>query len=596
MSYLPFALLSNLLNSIALTVDKFLLAKTIKDPLTYIFYFSLISVLVTFLIPFTKIPTTQIFFIASLSTLIWTAGAYAMFRALQTGQVQRVIPVIGTLTPLFILIFNQTNDPILINEKWAIFLLLFGLILLNLTFLKGQITKKEILLEVTSAFLFAISYLLLREAFLRQDFLTVFVWSKPILIPLGIFIFLHPKLRKRVLQFRDKKENIPKKSLLLFIFGQISSGISELLLIFSISLANPAIVNSLQGTKYIFLSIFAFIFGRKYPEIFKEKTGGKLFNSTKILGIILIFLGLYTLSYSFQNPKNVEFGVTFSTKYAKELGLNPRETYNKILDDLNIKKVRLPLYWDELETFPNHFKFYKMDYYLNKASQEDVKIILVLGHKVPRWPECFAPPWVSNLTREMREEKIIKLIQSEIEYFKKFPAISAWQIENEPLLGFGVCDRRDDQTINLLKKEIEIVKSQDSRPIIITDSGELSFWFKAMGLSDTFGITLYRQVWDKYLGNFQFPIPPAFYTFKDQLVRTILGKGGSTIISELQAEPWLHERERSDQVSLDEQINLMSVSNLKDYVSYAKQTNFSQIYLWGVECGIIWPKMATLSI
>lgn len=297
MSYLPFAILSNLLNSVALTVDKFLLTKTIKDPLTYIFYFSLISILVTLLIPFTSMPSAQIWLIASLSTITWTAGAYSMFKALQVGQVQRVVPVIGTLTPLFILSFNQLNDPILTNEKWAIFLLLFGLILLNLTFLKGQITKKEILFEVTSAFLFALSYLLLREAFLKADFLTVFVWSKPILIPLGAFIFAHPMLRKRVLQFKNSKENIPKKSLILFGFGQISAGASELLLIFSISLANPAIVNSLQGTKYIFLSVFAYFLGRRFPEIFREKVGSKLLSFAKILGIVIIILGLYILSF-----------------------------------------------------------------------------------------------------------------------------------------------------------------------------------------------------------------------------------------------------------------------------------------------------------
>lgn len=590
MSYLPFALLSNLLNSVSLTVDKFLLSKTIKDPLTYIFYFSLISILVILVMPFTKIPTTQVLVLASLSTLIWTGGAYAMFKVLQTGQVQRVIPVIGTLTPLFILIFNQTNDPILINEKWAIFLLLFGLILLNLTFLKGQITKREILLEITSAFLFAISYLLLREAFLRQDFLTVFVWSKPILIPLGVFIFAHPKLRKRVLQFKNTKDKIPKKSLLLFIFGQISSGISELLLIFSISLANPAIVNSLQGTKYLFLGLFAFILGKKFPEIFKEKPAG-LLNFAKILGVVFIIVGLYILSYSQKIQQNGDLGVTFSTKYAKELGLDPQKTFDNITTELKVKKIRLPIYWDEVETFPNRYDFHRMDYYLNKADELGVGVILVLGYKVPRWPECFAPQWVSNLTKDMRQAKILKLVKAEIEYFKKFPAILSWQVENEPLLRYGVCDKVSSLTLKLLKKEIEIVKSGDFRPVIVTDSGELSSWLATLGLADNFGTTLYRQVWDKYLGNFQFPLPPAFYTLKDQLVRTILGKKGSTYIVELQAEPWLPERKRADEVALDEQLRLTPVSKLNEYILYARETYFSEIYLWGVEWWYYMDKM-----
>lgn len=295
MSYLPFAILSNLLNSFALTVDKFLLTKTIKDPLAYIFYLSLISLLATLLIPFTKIPTSQVLLFASLSTIIWTAGAYTMFKALQIGQVQRVAPVIGTLLPLFIIIFNKSNDPILVNERWAIFLLLLGLILLNLNFLKGQITLKEILFEVFSSVFFALSYLFLKEAFLKQDFLTVFAWSKPILILPGAFIFLKSSLRERVLQLKRKGASLPKKSLILFGFGQTCGGLSELLLIFSISLANPAIVNSLQGTKYIFLLIFAVFLGRKFPDVFYEKST-KLFNFLKLIGIIFIVAGLYLLS------------------------------------------------------------------------------------------------------------------------------------------------------------------------------------------------------------------------------------------------------------------------------------------------------------
>lgn len=293
MSYLPLVILSNLLNSIALTVDKFLLTKTIKDPLIYIFYFSLVSIFPTLLIPFIKIPSFQVLLFASLSTIVWTGGAYALFKALQVGRVQRVAPVIGTLIPLFILIFNKSN-PILYSEGWAIFLLLLGLILLNLNFFKGQITKNEILFEICSAFLFALSYLLLKETFLRQDFLTVFVWSKPVLIPLGAFIFLIPTLRKRVLQFRESSAP-SKKTLALFVFGQISAGLSEVLLIFSISLANPVIVNSLQGTKYIFLLIFALVLGKKFPDVFYEKST-KLFSFLKFTGIVLIVFGLYLLS------------------------------------------------------------------------------------------------------------------------------------------------------------------------------------------------------------------------------------------------------------------------------------------------------------
>ena len=294
MSYLPFAILSYLLNSIALTVDKFLLTKTIPDPLIYIFYFSVVSFLSFFALPFTNLPTLPVFALASTSTLLWTLGAYLMFKALKLGQVQRVIPVIGTLTPLILLFLASGTDPLTSYQQIAIILLILGLIFLTFAGWKGKLSRLEIMLEVFSSLFFALSYYLLRLAFLQQDFLTVLVWSRPVLIPLSIIILIIPALRIKITQFSQNKSDI-KKALPLFVFGQISAGISELLLVFSISLASPAIVNSLQGVKYIFLLIFSLILGKKLPAIFTNKISGS-FLISQILGIGLIGIGLYLLA------------------------------------------------------------------------------------------------------------------------------------------------------------------------------------------------------------------------------------------------------------------------------------------------------------
>lgn len=297
MSYLPFALLSYFLNSIAVTVDKFLLTKTIPDPLIYIFYFSLVSLVVTFAIPFVHIPSLQVIILASFSTLSWTLGAYLMFKALKSGQVQRVIPVIGTITPLVLLVLAAQSNSITSQQTMAVVILIIGLIFLTLNQLKGKLIKSELMLEVFSGILFAFNYYLLRLAFLKDDFLTVLIWSRPILLPAGLTILLIPVLRKRVFPILHSQKSMIQKGAPFFILGQISSAISELLLLFSISLANPAIVNSLQGIKYVFLLTFTLILGKKYPEIFKNKFS-PLFLISQIAGIILIGVGLYLLAFS----------------------------------------------------------------------------------------------------------------------------------------------------------------------------------------------------------------------------------------------------------------------------------------------------------
>lgn len=297
MKYLFFVFLSYFLNSIAVSVDKFLLTKTIKDPLVYIIYFSAMSFLVVFAIPFIPPPSLKVLAFASLSTLFWTLAAYLMFKALKSGQVQRVIPVIGVVTALVLLILAAQTGAVTNKEVLAIIFLIIGLVFLTITDWKGKLAKDEIILEFLSGFLFALSYYFLRLAFERQDFLTVLVWSRPVLLPLGVIFLIIPNLRAKILPFLQPKIGLINKSSLLFVFGQISAAISELLLVFSISLTSPAIVNSLQGIKYIFLLIFALLLGRKFPAIFKNNFSKK-FLFSQSAGIVFIAIGLYLLAFS----------------------------------------------------------------------------------------------------------------------------------------------------------------------------------------------------------------------------------------------------------------------------------------------------------
>lgn len=297
MSHLPFTLLAYLLNSISVTVDKFLLTKKIPNPLIYVFYFSVVSLVALFFIPFTKPPTLNVFLIASLSTLLWTMGAYLMFKALQTGQVSRVVPIIGTLIPVILLFLDSYKGNINSSEVLAVVILIFGMVALTIPDLKGKITLKEILFTLCSSFFFAISYIVLREAYLRENFLTVLVYSRPVLIPIGFVILAVPALRYKVFQKNSLNIQMISKTGVLFALGAIAGGIAELLLTFSVSLATPSLVNSLQGAQYAFLFFFSLILGKKYPDVFKDRL--TIINIVgKISGIVLIGFGLYLLAFN----------------------------------------------------------------------------------------------------------------------------------------------------------------------------------------------------------------------------------------------------------------------------------------------------------
>lgn len=298
MSHIPFTLLAYLLNATSVTIDKFMLTKHIPNPLIYVFYFSAFSAIALFGLPFTHIPALDVFLIASASTILWTTGAYFMFKGLQVGLVSRVIPIIGVLIPIFLLAESVIRQTISQHEILAVLLLILGLIALTVTDWKGGVTKKEIIFEVVSAIFFAISYIVLREAYLREQFFTVLVWSRIIILPVSIFTLLIPNLKNQVFATKNNQPgfSLLSKAGLLFLTGQAAGGSSELLLTFSISLASPAFVNSLAGSAYVFLLLFSLVLGRKYPSIFAEKYTAIVIGS-KILGIIILAVGLYLLAF-----------------------------------------------------------------------------------------------------------------------------------------------------------------------------------------------------------------------------------------------------------------------------------------------------------
>ncbi len=303
-----------------------------------------------------------------------------------------------------------------------------------------------------------------------------------------------------------------------------------------------------------------------------------------IVTFLFILISSILINLAFENmydyPSSIKYGVTFSPEYVSFLNLDWKSTYLSILDDLKVKNLRLPAYWEVMQPKIDLYDFSETDFMLTNAQKRGVSVILVLGAKQPRYPECHIPNWAKNLSLNQRQQKTLDFIQKVVDKYKDNSAISAWQIENEPFLkGFGEgCDPID---IDFLKSEIELVKKLDHRPIMLTDSGELGVWIDTMKLADIFGTSVYRSSYNQVLGYFSYPTLPVFYDLKLHLVRLFYPNHKQIIVSELQAEPWIATADlRSD---ADKQGLAFPLSRLISNINFAKKTGFDTDYLWGVE-------------
>jgi len=222
-----------------------------------------------------------------------------------------------------------------------------------------------------------------------------------------------------------------------------------------------------------------------------------------------------------------------------------------------------------------------LDWQITEAEKRNKEVILVVGHRVPRWPECHHPLWASNLSTEEFQEATLEFLSQTINHYKDIESIKTWQIENEPLFFlFGNCPKPDRE---FLKKEIALAQSLDgSRPIMITDSGELSLWLRTAGLSEILGTSLYRIVWNKYIGTFKHVFPPVYYTFRAWITKKFFGTQ-KIIISELQVEPWAPEGKSLREMSVEEQYRCFDLEDFRKNLKLAQKTGINEIYLWGVE-------------
>ncbi len=286
-----------------------------------------------------------------------------------------------------------------------------------------------------------------------------------------------------------------------------------------------------------------------------------------------------------QAKDEIEWGVDFSESQAIYLDLDPQETYSAIIHELGAKNIKIHINWNAIEKNRNEFDFASLDRQVAEAEENDVDLILVIGMKTGRWPECHTPTWFNNIPENEREATIINYTTTIVKRYKDSEAVKYWQVENEPLLQFGTCpDWYYEQDTSLLKAEVAAVRTEDpSRKIIISDSGELSTWTEVAPIADIVGITMYRSSWNNAektfgLNPYSF-LAPEFYSTKASFIKTYFKK--PVICIELQAEPWTAKPLKESKLEVQEKS--MNPELFKENVEFAKQAGLHSYYFWGVE-------------
>lgn len=278
---------------------------------------------------------------------------------------------------------------------------------------------------------------------------------------------------------------------------------------------------------------------------------------------------------------HITYGVTWSAPYAEGLGISSREGLNAVLDDLGIRYFRIPVYWSLVERQPGVYDWNELNQQLDAIEARQGKVILAVGQKVPRWPECWMPDWVKTMSSEEREQAVQVFLEATLRTTAHRPSVQAYQVENEPLFPFGDCP---NISFTQVKREMTFVRLLDralgfTHDIYTTDSGEFAPWLGFSRLIDGLGVSVYRSTRDVYFGvrKYHF-IPPWYYTHKAWLIRLW---EPNVYISEFQMEPWVNGAMK--ETPLEQQFESFDLRQLTDNGWTAEHAGFKNIYLWGAE-------------
>lgn len=278
----------------------------------------------------------------------------------------------------------------------------------------------------------------------------------------------------------------------------------------------------------------------------------------------------------------VELGVTFIPRYAEYLNVDPKETFEAMLSELQPTHVRLVSYWNSIELERGTYDFSELDWQFALAERYGAEVSLAIGLRQPRWPECHMPAWHLNQPMEAWYPDLKQVMTATIERYGDHPSLASYQLENEFFLSvFGECP---DFTRERLIEEYEMVKQLDTNtPVVISRSNNAIGFPINEPRPDVFGVSVYKRVWDRTLTKryVEYPFPAWFYGFLAGGGKILTGK--ELMIHELQAEAWAPDGYDMNTASVEELYKSMNPERLKNRFEYGKASGVKRMDLWGAE-------------
>jgi uncharacterized membrane protein len=254
---------------VSLLWDKILLKRPgTQNLFSYVFWLGSMSVFGVLLVPFGyNAPSLRLIVIAFAAGVIHLCGIFFYYAALKRGEASETLAIMGGFSPVvtagiaFALLSKQMTGHQLIG---------FALMTAGgfVMFFSEKFPLRKLLPPVLLASgLLALVNVLEKVVYDQINFVSGYVWFTIGTFAGALLLLVRRTWRKQI--FSETKQDKPRNRFWYFV-NRFISGVGSFLIFYAISLAYPALVDSISGVRYAIIFVGALLLTKLKPDWLKE--------------------------------------------------------------------------------------------------------------------------------------------------------------------------------------------------------------------------------------------------------------------------------------------------------------------------------------
>lgn len=297
------AIVAHGLIGISLIWDKVLLGKPgTQNLFSYIFWLGTMSVFGVCLVPFGyNSPPIQMIVIAFVAGVIHLVGVFFYYAALKRGEASETLAVMGGFSPVAT---AAISFALLSRQMTGHELLGFGLMTAGgfVMFFSEKLSLRRLLPPVLLASgLLGLVNVLEKVVYDRTNFVSGYVWFTIGTFAAAMSLALRRSWRGQIF---SESGNDNSRNRFWYFVNRFISGVGSFLIFYAISLAHPAIVDSISGVRYAIIFIGTLLLTKFRPRWLTEDFH-RWKMLTKSVATGLVVAGLVIIGLSRGQRKNV---------------------------------------------------------------------------------------------------------------------------------------------------------------------------------------------------------------------------------------------------------------------------------------------------